>query len=165
MPCGSDHQQPLVRGLGRHRLTEQRDVDFRLIGQRHHERARRQRRVGDGEPLATAAKVSQRGISHPARRGDNLFQLGMGDLIDLIDRRARQDIVELVEQQDFPRRLDFVLGIVKPVQGGDGAERFRFQQAVFGGAVERLDLGLGGQRATMQLHIELASPARQAFFR
>src|SRR4051812_21875021 len=90
---------------------------------------------------------------------DHAAQLRVRILIDLMDRRAGQDIVELIEQQRFPRPLDLGTLVDITLQSRDRAERFRLEQAMLSLPIELLDQRLRCQCAAVELEIELPHPA------
>ena len=126
-----------------------------------------QRRVCDEPPVGTRrrfhlpAEVEERVIADSGRRGDRVLELAVRILVDLGDRGAGKDVVELVEEQPFPGGLDLGGRVGGAVQPGDDRKRLRLEEAVLGRAVERLHLGLGRQRAAVEFEVELAHPARQ----
>src|SRR5215211_857939 len=91
-----------------------------------------------------------------------LFELAVGVLVDLGDRGPRQDVVELVEQQQLPQPLEFLCLIVGTSHRRERRERLGLHEPVLGLAVELLYLGLGGEGAAVQLEVELAHPSGEA---
>ena len=73
--------------------------------------------------------------------------------------------MELIEQQRLPGGFDLIVRIGEPGELRDGREGFRFEEPVLAGAVERFRAGLGGQRAAVELQVELPHPDRQTCFR
>ena len=71
-------------------------------------------------------------------------------LTDPVDRRSRQDVMELVEQQLFPQPLHLPPGF----QPRPGAPEVRLPQGKFAGAVPLFDRCLGGIRPPVALEIE-----------
>ena len=84
-------------------------------------------------------------------------------VIDAGNRRARQDVVELVEQQLLPDLLQFAVRVARA--GDDRGQRgrqFQLAQRDLDFAVIPLDLALRGIGALVALQVELARPGRIA---
>ena len=108
--------------------------------------------------------MGERRVANLGRDAHDALQLGDGVAVDLGDGGAGDDVVELVEQDRLPGRLQLVMRIGEAGEDGDGREGLRLQEPVLGGAVELLHVGLRGQGAPVELQIELAHPDRQALF-
>ncbi len=142
-----------------------------LPREQHRQRARREGGIGDDESSTgcgaapRSREVRQRRIAHGRRGAHDPLQLRHGVLIDLGDRGAGEDVVELVEQERLPGGFDLIVRVGEPGELRDGREGFGFEEPVLAGAVERFRAGLGRQRAAVELQVELAHPDRQTRFR
>ena len=92
--------------------------------------------------------------------GDDAAELALGLLVDLADAGAGQDVVELVAEQDPPLRLE--RGRQRRAeQRRHAAEGLGGDQRPLGPAVQELGAALRGQRAAVELEVDLADPDRQ----
>ena len=81
--------------------------------------------------------------------------------VDLGDRRAGEDVVELVEAQQLPRLVESFGGIVG--RNGDdcpGREQFGIVQGDLAAAVGSLHVPVSRVRALVVFEIELSVPRR-----
>ena len=76
------------------------------------------------------------------------------------DRRARQDVVELVQQHRLPQPVELLvrIGVARDVQRGRRRPQLGLAQRVFAAPVALLGAGLGGVGGAVQLQVELAGP-------
>ncbi len=135
-----------------------------LLRQQYGERSGREPGVRDQHRPAGPAQrrdVAQRIVPQFCGFLDDLSQLRVGVLVDLGDGGAGEDVVELVEQQDLPESFEFPRRVLGAVEGCGGGEGLGLEQAVLGFAVELLDLALAGERAPVELQVELADPLRE----
>ena len=79
----------------------------------------------------------------------------LGILVHPRDRRARQDVVELLGEHLLPQMID--LG--RAAEGG--RPEFGFDQQAFAAPVAELRLQLARQRASMRLEVQLTTPHRR----
>jgi len=158
-----------------------RDGASRVVGERRRILARRESRLDGvfarerrgighhergGARLDGGVEPGEGGVAHAdAAIGDGLM-VGARVDVDLMDRRARQDIVELIEQQRPPARVE--VGLLRRQAGAGRVDeraarrpQLRFTVEEFVPAVGALDPGLAGIRPAMVLQVEFADPARQ----
>ena len=151
-PVGIVDEEPVFDRLRRHRhAVGIAEFDRALAGgQRHLKRAGVQAALATRKrsPSSVLPARPPRWRSAASRTGvavcDRLRSLAMGVLVDLGDRGAGQDVVELVEEERLPGGLELVARIGEAVRASrEGGEGLGFEQAVLAGAVERLDLAPG----------------------
>ncbi len=155
-----------LRGLGaagQRRAAARRDLDVH----------RRTRAVADDLGAGVGAGVEGPGGAG-AQRGDRLGGqrlqflgdtrvFGLGLAVHPGDRGARQDVVELVEQDGLPEPVELLVRVpvAGRVQGGRRGPQLGLAQLVFAAPVALLGAGLGGVGGTVQLQVELADPDRR----
>ena len=77
--------------------------------------------------------------------------------VDPVDAGAGQDVVKLLDQEEFPGRLE----LLPPVEAGRHGPHLRRPQCFLAAAVGPLDIGVGGQRGPVGLQVQLADPGGQ----
>ena len=120
--------------------------------------ARERRRVGDHR--STRSESGEAGV-------DALFQ-GAGNAVeDLLgigvhpgDRRAGQDVMELLGEHLLPRLVELARVGVGAAQRGGGGPQFRLAQQPLTPPVAELGPQLAGERSPMGLEVQLATPHR-----
>lgn len=105
------------------------------------------------------AELPDRISCEPGGSFERFGVLAFGRLINLPDRRTRDDVMELIDQKSFPypvQRLGRIFG-----KGQERMGEFDGRQQFLKLAVVALRAGLDGQRAAMEFEIQLAAPGRQ----
>ena len=98
--------------------------------------------------------------------GDELFNTaghvgegGLGVVVHPGDGRARQDVVELLDQHLLPQVVECI-GHRSRHRSASGPPQLGFAQQPFAPAVAQLGVDLTGERAAVHLEVQLATPLR-----
>ena len=89
----------------------------------------------------------------------NFAVLRFGGPVDFGDGGAGDDVMKLIEQERFPCAVEFRRGVLSIRK--HRAEEFGFGESLFAFPVSAFCAGLCGERAAVQLQIELAVPGRE----
>lgn len=123
------------------------------------------------EPQLAAGTPDHLGAGHADRVDDSarmcarqqrfgpcldLGQVAVGVLVDRADPRARQDVVELVEEQQLPQPFELSARVV----AGEDPEELDVVERLLAAAVPTLDARLRGVGAAVVLEVELSEHGR-----
>ena len=111
-------------------------------------------------PIAIGQRLQRRVDQRFELNGDQgVVRLGLP--MDPGDRAARQDVVELLQQHQFPDPLERVVWIgEQATRRRRGRPQFRLAQQMFAASVALLGLGLRGVRPAVDLQVQLTGPHR-----
>jgi len=109
--------------------------------------------------LPRAGELRHRRLDQRAQGAGDLRVVAFGLAVHPGDRRAGQDVVELLEQHQAPGFLERVVGVLgASSHGDDGRPQLRLPQQVLAAAVAALGAGLGCVGAAVEFEVELPRP-------
>ncbi len=138
-----DHDQLAAGVLGHLAPGERREVERRRVG-------------------AGLAERSDGGVAQARRARGHRGVVALGVFVDRVDRAARQDVVELVEQQRPPQRAQLVRRVRRsPQPKRQRGRRLGLVQQPLARAVAALGARLARVRPAVELEVQLADQRRR----
>ena len=131
------------------------------LRQRDQRRALPRERIEDGHSVTRAHQRRRSLPGNVLRLCDDLRIRRFGLLVDAVNRRARQNVVELVEQHDLPRGIQRRRREIEALESARGdAPHLRLAQGQLALAIALLRLGLRREHTPVRLEVQLTDVAR-----